>query len=70
SEFFDFVSKPDQLGKLTALGFRGDAPMPEPNATVTFPITDNPMPNPEDAATVTINRLVYGPDSGPKPGGS
>ncbi|MGC5258793.1 hypothetical protein ACPXCG_20830 [Gordonia sp. DT218] len=70
SEFFEFVSKPDQLGKLTALGFRGDAAMPEPNATVTFPITDNPMPNPEDAATVTINRLVYGPDSGPTTGGN
>lgn len=60
ADFFDFVSKPDQLGKLTALGFRGDAPMPKPSVTVTFPVTPNPMPNPEPAAAVTINRLVWG----------
>ncbi|AZG44664.1 type 2 periplasmic-binding domain-containing protein [Gordonia insulae] len=67
SEFFEFVNKPEQMSTLTALGFRGDAPMPAPNATVTFPVTANPMPTPETAATVTINRLVYGPDSGPRP---
>ncbi|MFW0796857.1 hypothetical protein AAFP30_23835 [Gordonia sp. CPCC 205515] len=59
AEFFDFVSKPEQLGKLTALGFRGDAPMPKPTVTVTFPVTPNPMPNPEPAAAVTINQLVW-----------
>ncbi|GAB90498.1 hypothetical protein [Gordonia rhizosphera] len=60
AEFFRFVATPDELGKLTALGFRGDAPMPPATATVTFPVTANPMPNPETAAAVTINGLVYG----------
>lgn len=60
AEFFEFAGKPEQLGKLTALGFRGDAPMPKPSVTVTFPVTPNPMPNPETAATVTINQLVWG----------
>lgn len=65
AEFFEFVSQPEHLAVLTDLGFRGDAPMPPKTATVTFPLTENPMPQPETAATVTINRLVYGPDSGP-----
>ncbi|MFW0785024.1 hypothetical protein AAFP35_10920 [Gordonia sp. CPCC 206044] len=65
AEFFEFASKTEQLGKLTALGFRGAAPMPPATPTVDFPVTQNPMPNPETAATVTINRLVFGPNSGP-----
>ncbi|MGV9672875.1 MULTISPECIES: hypothetical protein [unclassified Gordonia (in: high G+C Gram-positive bacteria)] len=61
SEFVTFVEDPDHLRALTALGFRGDAPMPPKTATVTFPMTNDPMPGPEDQAIVDINRLVYGP---------
>lgn len=61
AEFIAFASEPEQLGLLTALGFRGAAPMPEPSVTVTFPRTPNPMPTPENGAIVAINRLVYGP---------
>ena len=60
AEFFDFLTQPRQLAMLTALGFRGDAPLPPTTATVTFPSTPEPMPAPENAAAVTINRLVYG----------
>lgn len=59
AEFFDFVTTPRQLGRLTALGFRGDAPLPAATATVSFPRTPNPMPAPENAAAVTVNKLVY-----------
>ncbi|MEE4024622.1 hypothetical protein V1Y59_16165 [Gordonia sp. PKS22-38] len=69
ADFFEFVRQPEQLAGLTGLGFRGDAPLPEPTATVGFPTTEDPMPQPETAATVTINRLVYGPDSGPPSAG-
>ena len=60
AEFFDFLTQPRQLAMLTALGFRGDAPLPPTTATVTFPSTPEPRPAPENAAAVTINRLVYG----------
>lgn len=60
AEFFDFLAKPRQLALLTTLGFRGDAPLPPATATVTFPRTPDPMPAPDNAAAVTINRLVYG----------
>lgn len=67
SDFFDFVRKPDRLRALTGLGFRGDAPRAEPTPTVSFPDTDNPMATPETAAVIAINRLVFGPGSGPQP---
>ncbi|WP_439028963.1 substrate-binding domain-containing protein [Gordonia terrae] len=65
AEFIEFASQPEQLQLLTELGFRGDAPMPKPTPTVTFPRTPNPMPTPENGAIVAINRLVYGPASVP-----
>ncbi|MFZ2241364.1 MAG: substrate-binding domain-containing protein [Gordonia amarae] len=58
--FFDFLATPRQLAVLTALGFRGDAPLPKATATVKFPETPDPMPAPENEAAVTINRLIYG----------
>lgn len=65
SEFTAFASQPDQLQRLTELGFRGDAPLPEPTATVTFPRTPSPMPTPENGAIVAINRVVYGTAAAP-----
>lgn len=59
AEFFQFAGKTDQLRKLTELGFRGDAPLPKATATVTFPVTANPMPGPETDAAVTINGLMW-----------
>ncbi|MET9198897.1 hypothetical protein [Gordonia sp. NPDC003585] len=61
ADFVEFAAQPDQLRLLTALGFRGDAPLPAATATVTFPRTPSPMPSPEPGAIVAINRLVYGP---------
>ena len=63
-DFFTFAAKPEHLRALTQLGFRGDAEMPGKTSTVTFPVTNNPMPNPEPAAIISINRLVFGPVSG------
>ncbi|MGW0038610.1 hypothetical protein [Gordonia sp. NPDC003376] len=63
ADFFRFAEEPDHLAVLTALGFRGDAPMPVKTPTVTFPVTPNPMASPETAAVVDINRLVFGPAS-------
>ncbi|GAC69687.1 hypothetical protein GS4_26_01350 [Gordonia soli NBRC 108243] len=65
SDFFDYVAKPEHLATLTALGFRGDAPLPEPTPTVTFPVTREPLPVPPAPAVLTINRLVFGRDFGP-----
>lgn len=59
AEFVAFAAQPDQLRLLTELGFRGDAPMPPATASVTFPRTPDPMPNPENGAIVAINKLVY-----------
>lgn len=70
AEFFSFAMKAEQLKELTQLGFRGDAPLPTATATVTFPNTRDPMPVPETAATISINRLVFGADSAPRPAGS
>ncbi|MGC4932134.1 hypothetical protein ACLQ3C_00405 [Gordonia sp. DT30] len=64
AEFLTFAGKPEHLRALTVLGFRGDAPLPAKTATVTFPVTDDPMPNPENQAIVTINKLIYGPSAG------
>lgn len=61
SEFLTFAAQPDHLRALTLLGFRGDAPLPAKTPTVTFPMTNDPMPDPENQAIVDINRLVYGP---------
>ncbi|MGV9825481.1 hypothetical protein [Gordonia sp. NPDC003429] len=65
AEFLTFASDDKHLRVLTEQGFRGDADLPKPTPTVTFPLTRDPMPNPENPAIVTINKLVYGPDFGP-----
>lgn len=67
ADFFAFANRPEQLAALTALGFRGAAAMPKPSAAVTFPVIENPMPNPEQGAIVAINRVVYGPGIAPPP---
>ncbi|MFW0790804.1 hypothetical protein [Gordonia sp. CPCC 205333] len=59
-EFFAFVRKPEQMKELTALGFRGDAALPQANSTVSFPVIPNPMPVPEPGAVAAVNNAVYG----------
>lgn len=58
SEFFTFARKPEQLKLLTASGFRGAGPLPEPTATVRFDEVRDPMPIPQPAAATTINAVV------------
>ncbi len=58
-EFFRYVRLPEQMAKLTALGFRGDAALPTDNASVSFPVIPNPMPLPEPGAVVAINKVLY-----------
>lgn len=65
AEFFTFAQDPKHLSLLTSQGFRGNAPLPPATKTVDFPITKEPMPQPESSAIVTINKLVYGRDFGP-----
>ncbi|MBJ7287315.1 substrate-binding domain-containing protein [Williamsia sp.] len=60
TRFFDFVRTPEQLTSITALGFRGNAPLPAATAAVTFPVTDNPMPAPEPAAATAIAKIILG----------
>ncbi|NMO00316.1 hypothetical protein HH308_03705 [Gordonia sp. TBRC 11910] len=60
AEFFTYVRQPDQMKKLTALGFRGDAALPAATAAVTFPVLPDPMPVPEPGAVVAVNAAVYG----------
>ncbi len=64
SELLGYAEKPEHLRALTGLGFRGDAPLPPKTSTVAFPMTDDPMPNPEDQAIVTINKLMYSTSEG------
>ncbi|GAB20037.1 hypothetical protein GOEFS_105_00480 [Gordonia effusa NBRC 100432] len=59
-EFFAFVRQAEQMKKLTALGFRGDAALPQANSTVSFPVIPNPMPVPEPGAVVAVNKALYG----------
>ena len=65
AEFFSFAQDQKHLSLLTSQGFRGNAPLPPATKTVSFPITREPMPQPENSAIVTINKLVYGSDFGP-----
>ncbi|MFT4044310.1 MAG: hypothetical protein QM673_14225 [Gordonia sp. (in: high G+C Gram-positive bacteria)] len=65
AQFFTFAAAPDHLRLLTGFGFRGDAPLPKATPTVSFPITNDPMASPENAAIVTINKLVFGAGIGP-----
>lgn len=58
AEFFTFARKPEQMGTLTAAGFRGDGPLPEPTATVRFDEVSDPLPAPESVAVVEINRII------------
>lgn len=59
AEFFTYVREPEQIKKLTALGFRGDAALPKATAAVTFPVIPDPMPVPEPGAVVAVNDVVY-----------
>ncbi|OBC02646.1 MULTISPECIES: substrate-binding domain-containing protein [unclassified Gordonia (in: high G+C Gram-positive bacteria)] len=65
ADFFRFAQDQKHLSLLTSQGFRGNAPLPPATKTVGFPITKEPMPQPENSAIVTINKLVYGRDFGP-----
>ncbi|MBT0568213.1 substrate-binding domain-containing protein [Williamsia sp. CHRR-6] len=58
TKFFDFTRLPEQLRRITSLGFRGNAALPAANTAVSFPVTANPMAAPDPAASVAITDLM------------
>ncbi len=60
TRFFDFVRTPEQLKKITLLGFRGNGPLPAASAAVTFPVAADRMPAAEPAAVSAIAEIILG----------
>ncbi|MFC0315567.1 hypothetical protein ACFQNE_10885 [Gordonia phosphorivorans] len=58
AEFFTFARKPEQMKLLTESGFRGAGPLPKNTATVSFDEVTDPLPVPEAAASVQIDKVL------------
>ncbi|MCK0440765.1 hypothetical protein MUG78_15215 [Gordonia alkaliphila] len=58
AEFFTFARKPEQMKLLTQAGFRGTGPLPKNTATVSFDEVTDPLPIPEPAASVEIDKTL------------
>ncbi|QKT08743.1 hypothetical protein HUN08_17200 [Gordonia sp. X0973] len=57
-QFIAYAKTPDQIVRLTDLGFRGPSALPRATATVNFPPIVNVMPTAQPGGAVAVSRVV------------